>query len=164
MIGVRPAPGRTSPCPGLPRRAGNALASLRRQLLVAVRDVCSWMTLSKFFVVGGTGIVVNNLALALLYAGAHLPLLVASVTAVEIAVVYNFLLDNRWAFGRRDVSLRRFARFNLASLGALVVNTSVLWLLVIDVRLEYLAANLAAIGAASVVNLAGAGWTWGFGR
>ncbi len=130
----------------------------------AVRDICKWVTLSKFLLVGGSGIVVNNLALSLLYAGAHLPLLVASATAVEIAVVYNFLLDNRWAFGRRDISVRRFARFNLASLGALVVNTTALWFLVTDLRLEYLAANLLAIGASSVVNLAGASWTWGFAR
>ena len=144
------------------KRGSDLLDSLRRHVRNTLSDGRTLVTLSKFALVGGSGIVVNNLILSVLYAGGHLPLLAASAAAVEITVVYNFILDNRWAFGRSEVSMQRFARFNLASLGALVVNTTALWFLVSEFRLHYLAANLLAIGVASGVNLAGARWTWGF--
>ncbi len=145
-------------------RTGHGLTSLRRKVERRLADVCSLRKLMKFFLVGASGIIVNNLLLSALYAGARLPILLASVGAVELTIVYNYLLDNRWAFQRRDISVHRFAKFNLASLGALLVTTTTLWFLVTDVGVHYLLANLIAIGAAGFVNLGGAAWTWGFGR
>lgn len=127
-------------------------------------DACAWYQASKFVIVGASGIVVNTLALSLFYVGAHLPLLLASAAAVEVAIIYNFLLDNRWTFGRRDLSLRRFGKFNASALLGMVVTTSVVWLLVKQLGVEYVAANLIAIAASGVVSVAGASWTWGWFR
>lgn len=117
--------------------------------------------LSKFLLVGGVGALVNSVALLLLYQRVHLPLVVASALSVELAIVSNFLWNDRWTFGRRERSLGRFARFNLVSLGGLVITTFTLWVLVHHLGLYYLAANLLGIGLATAWNfVANLLWTW----
>src|SRR6266571_8834272 len=86
--------------------------------------------LSKFLVVGGTGVLVNSLALFILFQWTHLPLVVASALSTELGIVNNFYWNDRWTFGRTQLSLRRFAQFNLVSLAGLVITTGTLWVLV----------------------------------
>ncbi len=147
--------------PGIFAEPANAWTGLRERLRGIAVDACAWYKASKFMLVGASGIVVNTLALSLFYAGAHLPLLLASAAAVEVAIIYNFLLNNRWTFGHRDLSLRRFTKFNFSALLGLVVTTSAL-LALVHLGVQYMVANLIAIGASGVVSLAGANWTWGF--
>jgi dolichol-phosphate mannosyltransferase len=117
---------------------------------------------ARFLVVGGLGVAVNTVALFLLHQQAHLPLALASVLAVEVAIGWNFIWNNRWTFGRRDLSLGRFARFNLVSLDGLAITTAAVWTLASAVGLHYLVANLVGIGLATSWNLAGSFiWTWG---
>jgi putative flippase GtrA len=118
--------------------------------------------LSKFILVGGTGVLVNNLALLILFQGVHLPLLVASVLVSELAIINNFYWNDRWTFKRTRISLSRFARFNLVSLSGLLITTGTLWVLVSHLGLYYLVANLLGIGLAMVWNFAAnSRWTWG---
>jgi dolichol-phosphate mannosyltransferase len=118
--------------------------------------------LSKFLVVGGTGVLVNSLALFILFQWAHLPLLVASALSVELAIFNNFCWNDRWTFRRAQFSLSRFVRFNLVSLGGLIITTSTLWILVRHSGLYYLAANLLGIALATAWNFAvSSWWTWG---
>jgi putative flippase GtrA len=65
------------------------------------RRLSMLMTALRFAVVGAGGVVVNMLVLHVLYAMVHLPLLVASPVAVALAVVHNYLVNNRWTFGLR---------------------------------------------------------------
>jgi dolichol-phosphate mannosyltransferase len=112
--------------------------------------------------VGGTGVLVNNLALLILFKGVHLPLLVASVLVSELAIINNFYWNDRWTFKRTRISLSRFARFNLVSLSGLLITTGTLWVLVSHLGLYYLVANLLGIGLAMVWNFAAnSRWTWG---
>jgi putative flippase GtrA len=116
--------------------------------------------LLKFGLVGGSGAVVNTAILYLLARVLALPLLVSSATAVECAVISNFLLNNRWTFGARGQPLRRFFKFNAMSLGALSVNVLIVWLLTRS-GVYFLAANLAGIAIAMAVNYAGSvAWVW----
>jgi putative flippase GtrA len=116
--------------------------------------------IAKFVVVGGSGTVLNTAILYLLHQWLHVPLMAASAVAVEVAVVNNYLLHDRWTFATRSPSLRRFAKFNAASLGGLAVNVLVLWLLT-RMGLHYLVANLIGIAAAFAVNCAlSANWVW----
>ncbi len=126
-----------------------------------LRNTSVWRTLARYWLVSGSGLAVNSLIFSLLYASAHLPLWLASPVAVELAIVYNFVLDNRWTFARNDVSLGRFTKYNLASLAGLVITLPTVWVLVHRLGLEYLLANLLGLQASSVVNLAGVVWTWG---
>lgn len=125
---------------------------------------CDFLSkLTKFLVVGGTGVLVNSLVLFLLYEKASLPLVPASALAVETAIINNFLLNNVWTFGAKDFLPIRLAKFNLVSLVGLGITTATLWALATQLGLHYLLANIAGIGLATtwnfVVNLF---WTWGW--
>lgn len=146
--------------PGRLRRLGH-----RQRALLA--------RLSKFLVVGGIGVLVNSLALLLFFQWVHLSLVVASVLSAELAIVNNFYWNDRWTFRlplpadnrRTQLSLSRLARFNLVSLGGLVITTGTLWVLVRHLGLYYLAANLLGIILATVWNFAAnSWWTWGGAR
>lgn len=118
--------------------------------------------MSKFLVVGGLGTLVNTGILVILYRLLHLALVVASALATELTIGHNFLWNDRWTFGRRGVSLNRFARFNVVSLGGQCVTILTLWMLVQHAGLHYVVANLIGIGLAMVWNLAvNMHWTWG---
>ena len=124
--------------------------------------------LGKFLVVGASGVVVNNAALFTLYQLLRFPLVVASSLAIGLAVVNNFLLNDRWTFEQQrsplPVAARRFLRFGVASLGGLVLTTLTLWLLVNQLGLHYLVANLIGAGAGAIANyLVNTRWTYGSG-
>jgi dolichol-phosphate mannosyltransferase len=132
---VRPA------LPRVPRLRG--LGRAKRAVLVQF---------GTFVLVGSAGAVVNSALLWALYGRLHLPLVLASVLAVEAAIVNNFFWNNRFTFGRRDVSVRRFATFNGVSLGGLAMTTATLWLLVNHAGMHYLVANVLGIGLATFWN------------
>ena len=83
-------------------------------------------TFLKFGAVGVSGILVNLSFFTLfLWSGLHKYL--ASPLAIEMSVLWNFWLHNVWTFGSRDVSSSipmKCLKFNLVSLGALVVSYS----------------------------------------
>ncbi len=122
----------------------------------------SLMSAGKFLVVGGLGTLVNTAILVILYHYAHLALVAASALATELAIAHNFLWNNYWTFGRRDVSLSRFARFNVVSLAGQCITVATLWVLVQQAGLHYIVANMAGIGLALVWNFTvNVRWTWG---
>jgi putative flippase GtrA len=115
----------------------------------------------RFAVVGGAGALVNSAALFTLYHWAGLPLLVASGIAVELAVVHNYLLNDRWTFALHTPSAGRFVKFNISVLGGLAVNVVLVWSLV-RAGMHLLLANCLGISAAFAVNFAcSTGWVWG---
>lgn len=115
----------------------------------------------RFLLVGAVGAIVNTGALFLFHEEVQLPLIFASALAVELAIASNFIWNNRWTFGRRELSLRRFARFNLVSLGGLAITSITVWTLATELGLNYLLANLVGIGLATSWNLAGSfTWIW----
>jgi putative flippase GtrA len=115
----------------------------------------------RFAVVGGGGVLVNSAVLFALYRWAGLPLLLASGIAVELAVVHNFLLNDRWTFALHTPSAGRFIKFNVSVLGGLAVNVVIVWSLV-RTGMHLLLANCLGISAAFAVNFASStGWVWG---
>lgn len=140
---------------------GHAAAFPSRIRRFAHRERALLARASKFLVVGGTGVLVNNLALLLLFQWAHLPLVVASALSVELGIVNNFYWNDRWTFRRTGLSVTRFAQFNLVSLGGLVITTGTLWILASHLGLYYLAANLLGIALATAWNfVVNSLWTW----
>jgi dolichol-phosphate mannosyltransferase len=107
---------------------------------------------------GGTG--VNLAALYLFHGLLGWPTLSSVLLASELAILQNFLWNNRWTFGRRDASLGRLARFNLSSLSGLlisVVTTSIL----VTGGVPYLLADLVGVADGAVCNFAASTlWTW----
>lgn len=114
----------------------------------------------KFYFVGGVGIAVQMVALAMLKSGFHLDYLWATALAVEISVVHNFVWHERFTWAERLTiggrgSLRRLMTFNLTT-GAVSIlgNVVAMRLLVGEMRVPYLLANGIAIGLCSLLNFA----------
>jgi putative flippase GtrA len=114
----------------------------------------SWL---KFNAVGLIGVGVQLLVLTLLKTGLGMNVLVATVLAVECAVIHNFIWHERWTWAHRRLDVRkafgRLLRFNasngLISMGG---NLAMMWLLVTKLHLNFIFANLCAIGACSLLN------------
>ena len=97
----------------------------------------------KFNLVGGIGIAVQLLILALLKTAFHLDYLLATTLAVEITVIHNFLWHERftWA-GPTGAGFTRFLKFNLTTgLFSIAGNLLLMKLLVGFAHVNYLLAN-----------------------
>jgi putative flippase GtrA len=119
------------------------------------RTFLRWM---KFNAVGGIGIGVQLAALAVFRSWMKLDYLLATGLAVEIAVIHNFFWHERFTWADRPASrpvqsLVRLVKFN-ASNGAvsMVGNLVLMWSLVGELRLNYVASNVIAIVLCSLVN------------
>jgi dolichol-phosphate mannosyltransferase len=110
--------------------------------------------LMRFGVVGTTGVVVDMLLLYLLSDPTMLGLGLtrSKIIAAEVAILNNFIWNDRWTF--RDFSktdpgfaawVRRFLKFNLICLGGLALNVLLLNLLFNVVGLNRYVSNLIAI-------------------
>jgi putative flippase GtrA len=115
-----------------------------------------WRAL-KFYAVGGIGIVVQLAALVCFRSGMHLDYRLATVLAVEMAVIHNFLWHEHvtWA-DRKGLGSHwatRFLKFNLSNgLLSIVGNVILMQALVSGVGMNYVVANVMTIAACSVVN------------
>lgn len=117
--------------------------------------------LPRFAVVGLIGVGVNQGLLFLLHGVADLPLLLASALATESAILSNYAGNELYTFHLRKLHWGRLVRFNLVSLGSLVLTVGTLWLLQRVTPFHYLVDNLLAIGVGSTWNFAmNFGWTW----
>ena len=112
----------------------------------------------KFNFVGAIGIAVQLAALTFFRSALSLDYLLATVLAVETAVIHNFLWHERFTWRDRPSahateSLRRFLKFN-ATNGAvsIVGNLVIMRALVGSAGMNYVAANLIAVAACSVAN------------
>src|ERR1700675_3351248 len=121
----------------------------------ARQSLFRWMRVNA---VCGIGLVVQLAALAVLRSWLKADYLLAAGLAVEIAVVHNFLWHERYTWADRPAtrpmeSLVRLAKFN-ASNGAvsIVGNLGLMWLLVGEMKVNYVAASLIAIVVCSLVN------------
>ena len=107
---------------------------------------------------GGIGIGVQLATLAIFRSQLHLDYLLATVLAVEAAVLHNFLWHERFTWadrpaGRFKHSLVRLVRFNASNgLISILGNLLLMRLLVGGLGMQYFLANLIAIAACSLVN------------
>jgi dolichol-phosphate mannosyltransferase len=135
-----------------PRNSGNSKLKFRDMVnfyLYLLRAGNLW----RYTAVGAGGIVVNELALFLLA-----PLLntwLADILAIELSIIVNFILNERWTFGslRLEKSPRgvfkRFYKNNLSSLLGLLINF-VVFVILSATGMNILLANIIGIGAAFI--------------
>ncbi|PYR22955.1 MAG: hypothetical protein DMF98_19375 [Acidobacteria bacterium] len=123
---------------------------------------------TRFITVGALGFVVQIAAFAILTTVGRWPWLPATIVAVELAVVHNFLWHDRWTWrdrsgarhpsspaGHRCVESRttRFVRFNMTTGLTSIAGNAVLMAVSVGVmRLPGAAANVLAVVTMSVVN------------
>jgi putative flippase GtrA len=114
----------------------------------------SWV---KFNTVGLAGFGVQLAVLALLKSGLGMHYLVATIIAVETAVVHNFIWHERWTWAHRvygtSGALMRLLRFNAGNgVVSLAGNVFLMWVFVSKFNINYLIANIVSIGVCSIVN------------
>ena len=133
-------------------------------------------TFIKFSIVGTIGYLVNQFFLYLLYDSPAFPflpekdtsarivffthpdvrLLIATVVAVEVSILSNFLWHNLWTFsdrGRRLPILLRFVTFNITSIGSPIISVTTVNVLTPHYGINAYIAN--SIGVAL-----GMTWNW----
>jgi len=102
--------------------------------------------------------------LALLVSAAGWAPVAAAVVATEVAILNNFLWNDRWTFRDRCAGTgwpQRLLRYNGITLGGLAISVGVLAALLHFFRMHYLVANLVAIGAGVLWNYSVNSWlTW----
>lgn len=114
----------------------------------------------RFGMVGLSGVFVDMVLLYLLHdpTTLGLPLIFSKVIAAEVAIINNFLWNDRWTFG--DIAsqqqaghqrFKRFVKFNIICFAGLLLNVLVLKLVVRLLFNPYVA-NLIAIAVATVWN------------
>ena len=139
---------------------------MRRALLAGWRlfDALPLPPPVRFLIVGGSGIGVNMGVLWLLVGHFGMASVPAVVLAVETSICTNFLLNDVWTFGSGRTVRPWRARvlvFHGAAALAAGVNLALFLLLTTVGSVYYLAANLVAIGVASVINFGvSATWIW----
>jgi putative flippase GtrA len=109
----------------------------------------------RFNVVGALGLVLQLGVLAVLQR-AGWALVAATLVAVEMAVLHNFLWHDRWTWcdRRRGSPVERLARFHATNgLTSLVGNAMLTWCFS-AMGLPVVVANLAAVASCAVVNFA----------
>lgn len=112
-------------------------------------------SLIRFMAVGVTGVLVNLGALDLqvrllgLYSSPYL----AVPLAFELSVLWNFLLNNRFTFGAKDVRKVRFAEYNASTLGSFFAQLAAVYLLTTRAHIhQYLLASMVGIVVGFFIN------------
>jgi putative flippase GtrA len=113
--------------------------------------------LLKFCLVGASGVVTNTAVLFGLKEFVHFPLFLASILAVECAIITNFLLNDNYTFAadiQDDLPYYRFAKFNIVCAFGMAANVLTLVVLT-SAGLYYLIANLVGVLVAVGINYGG---------
>jgi len=127
-------------------------------------------TLIRFLLVGGISYVVNQALLFLLYDRAFaslpnggdrladildLPLLIASIIALEVSILVRFALNDRWTFRDRCTKplAARFYQSNFTSFGSPLISLAAVNVLTPYFGVSYLVSNSLGI-------LLGLAWNW----
>jgi putative flippase GtrA len=121
----------------------------------------------RFGLVGLSGVLVNEAALAALVDIIHLNYLVGAVVATQCSTAWNFALVEWWAFDgadHRGGRARRFLMFWAVNMVALGLRGPILALLTSAFHIHYLLSNLISLGVLVVLRFAVAdSLIWGRG-
>ncbi len=84
----------------------------------------------KFLVVGTIGFIINTIILeGMVQFGFH-PV-IGSLVGAELAIISNFILNNRWTFRERKIAgirqIFKFIQFNTASIGAILIQAGTIF-------------------------------------
>ena len=129
-----------------------------------IRRLASLRRLTKYGVVGLSGLALVTLLFWLLHDGLGLHYLAAGILANEAGVCSNYLLNNNWTFGDRRARFICFtglARYHAVSFSGIVVHAGALFAIAGLLSITPLIANLIAVVLAAAWSfLWNMLWTW----
>ncbi len=126
-----------------------------------------FLRLIKFSIVGVIGAGINTWFLWLFTDFAGLYYLHSSVIAIEIAIILQFLMNDRWTFREQKTThveqfMKRIIKSNIWRSGGLAINIGVLYFLTEHAGVYYLLSNIVGIICAFLLNyLFESRLTWG---
>jgi putative flippase GtrA len=125
------------------------------RLRAAVGRPQNWLQLFRFGLIGGSGYAVNLSAFAVCVHVLGLDYRLAAVVAFLCAVGNNFYWNRRWTFTSRDVPFRSQAiRFAAISVAAFLMSFVIL-VLITDLHVVVLAAQVIAVALVTPLSFAG---------
>ncbi|WP_086975706.1 GtrA family protein [Archaeoglobus fulgidus] len=116
-----------------------------------------FLRLLKFASVGAFGALINTLLLYIFTEYFRIYYIVSSVLAIEVAIVVQFTLNDRWTFkDKRSTNVRiflfRLLKSNLWRVAGIFVNISILYVLTELFKIYYIFSNFIGIGCAFIFN------------
>ncbi len=126
-----------------------------------------FLRLTKFSIVGVIGAGINTWFLWLFTDVVGLYYLYSSAIAIEIAIILQFLMNDRWTFKEQKTMhveqfVKRIIKSNIWRSGGLAVNIGVLYFLTEYLGVYYLLSNIAGIICSFLLNyLFESRLTWG---
>jgi putative flippase GtrA len=137
---------------------------MHRRVRLGMRQTHNWIQLSKFFLVGGSGYVVNLFVFWLASHQFGFHYLASASCAFVVAVFNNFWWNRHWTFGAGEGHAGfQAARFFIVSIFAFFFALGVLELLVSQAGLPKFAAQAISIVVATPLNFIG-NKMWSFSR
>lgn len=120
----------------------------------------------KFGVVGGSGLFVNMFLLWLCKDLLGLPLTIASLIAIGVSILTNFILNNYWTWkdneqNQKYTFFHRMLRYYISASFSAIINYVALIMLTELAGIYYLISNLIGIGLGTIFNF-GLGEFWVF--
>ena len=136
-----------------------------QNIILFLKDTQNRWRVLRFGVVGLSGVGVNMGMLWLLAGHAILPFYLCSLIAIEISIITNFILNDRWTWADRREGhwLSRLVKYNVSTaFSSIFLNMFFLLFLKEWIGMPYLIANLAGIGAGMCANfILNHFWTYG---
>lgn len=120
----------------------------------------------KFIFVGLTGVGVNLGLLWLLTEKTKLFDVASSAVAIEVSIIWNFILNNAFTFSDRNepgflAFVKRLLKFNFVSLAGAAINLGLFWVFKNPLHIYYLLAQALGIVVATLWNyVLNMIWTW----
>lgn len=113
-----------------------------------------WFRLFRFGIVGAAGLIVNELALAIVVHGTGIPLWIGPIIATQFSTVFAFTLIEFWAFrtaARGRPLSHRFAMFWTVNNVALLGRSPIIWGLSAGFGMDILWSNLISLGVLTLI-------------
>jgi dolichol-phosphate mannosyltransferase len=100
------------------------VSTFKVAIILGIKDKIKFI---KFAIVGGTGFIVNFIALRL-FRGLGLTETLSWAFSTEVAIINNYIFNNIWTFKDQEIkgikqTISKFLQFNLTSMGALLIQS-----------------------------------------
>jgi dolichol-phosphate mannosyltransferase len=100
------------------------ISTFKVAMILGIQDKQKFI---KFGIVGGTGFIVNFIALRA-FRTAKFPETISWILSTELAIVSNFTWNNLWTFRNEKIQgvnklILKFLQFNLGSVGAIIIQS-----------------------------------------
>jgi len=131
-------------------------SSFVNSILVAINTIYYHKSeLSKFYIVGGIGLVINYLISYFIFTTFHLDHIQSSIFGIIVSLTSNFLLNKLWTFQDRtmkyDIVLRQYVKYFIFNSVGVIIQISIVYGFA-KTSIDYGYIVIIAISIASILN------------